>query len=874
MAELNLSLRRTESKSAVDQAREQFVQLVNHLHRGGKLAYLWARYEGGGGGSSSWWLVDEEPVPTTGHEPKNLHVYYSVHPLAEAPSTNKAGERVTQDKVRGRIENIAAINCLFADFDLKDFDSAAEFKRHLAGLTPKPSVVVQSGNGVHCYWLLDQPFLLTDEAARSKAQQLQYSWVAYTKSDPGAKDLARVLRVPGTTNWKPNCGKRSHFLRFDMNTLYTLEQLTGYLPELLTEKPTQLREFKQMTSEEIAAELPKVKIALSLLKSRRADDRDTWIEVGMTLAQLGDTGFELWDEWSKQSAKYDEDDVAAKWRSFSEPQDVAGRKPVTLGTLYHHAREDAANTDDDDMAVFDRLIDICANAGNSVGQQREAAAELFSRLEWYPEDVFDIVRRRAKIRRWPKAEFDRAYEQYQKNKGQSAQELSDEVISLQLAQAWLKMYPNTAWVDPEWYRFNQGIWEVHPENRIHREMAEYALSIGVAPQPMHIRNAVFFACAYTENQWGPDEWNPNPEILVVENGALDISVYPPKLLKWSPEYKNLIKMPVRYDPTAKTKYYQKVLVENLRVAGMPNEGKKVARFLMQFAGVALAEDARYEISPWLHGTAGGGKSTLLAGISAVFGDYAGNVHLGRLDNYAHGLASIVNRKLIYAFESDAKFLTNPGVLNAIISHEPVAINPKNRPEFNYTPRCSVVFAMNELPGAANPQSGIFRRVKVVNVPPRPTEQRDPRVRDIIEHDPDERSGILNLILAGLNEVRQNGGLMIPDSVLSETEAWHLDNDQLGLFIAKRCVVDPNVEEMAASLYAEFKRFLRRHGAKIWGQNLFGRRMTARGFGRRKSHGTHLYQGLRLKTEDELKLESDEEPDELSLGDDFSISLER
>lgn len=47
-----------------------------------------------------------------------------------------------------------------------------------------------------------------------------------------------------------------------------------------------------------------------------ADERDTWINVGMALATIGASGWELWNAWSQTSAKYDRQDQTRVWRSF------------------------------------------------------------------------------------------------------------------------------------------------------------------------------------------------------------------------------------------------------------------------------------------------------------------------------------------------------------------------------------------------------------------------------------------------------------------------------------------------------------------------------------------------------------------------------
>lgn len=66
-----------------------------------------------------------------------------------------------------------------------------------------------------------------------------------------------------------------------------------------------------------------------------ADDRDTWIKVGQALHATNayPANFGLWEEWSKNSDKYNAKDQHRVWRSFTP------EKGITLGTLFHIASE-------------------------------------------------------------------------------------------------------------------------------------------------------------------------------------------------------------------------------------------------------------------------------------------------------------------------------------------------------------------------------------------------------------------------------------------------------------------------------------------------------------------------------------------------------
>lgn len=55
----------------------------------------------------------------------------------------------------------------------------------------------------------------------------------------------------------------------------------------------------------------------SALASMRSDDRTLWIANGQRLKRLGEQGRALWMEWSQQSDKFDAQDAARAWDSFT-----------------------------------------------------------------------------------------------------------------------------------------------------------------------------------------------------------------------------------------------------------------------------------------------------------------------------------------------------------------------------------------------------------------------------------------------------------------------------------------------------------------------------------------------------------------------------
>lgn len=104
-------------------------------------------------------------------------------------------------------ENVASIRSLVLDIDSKDHGTVmgclqAFSTAWKASGMPGPSYLINSGGGLHVYWLLETPMSPIEH--RRRAALLANLFKQYgLKADYGCTvDCARVLRAPGTWNWK------------------------------------------------------------------------------------------------------------------------------------------------------------------------------------------------------------------------------------------------------------------------------------------------------------------------------------------------------------------------------------------------------------------------------------------------------------------------------------------------------------------------------------------------------------------------------------------------------------------------------------------------------------------------------------------------
>lgn len=80
--------------------------------------------------------------------------------------------------------------------------SAAETRLALLNLPVMPNIIVKSGGGVHGYWLLDEPVEITGEN-KTEFKRVLHGVANLCGGDTKARDLARIMRLPGTVNTKP-----------------------------------------------------------------------------------------------------------------------------------------------------------------------------------------------------------------------------------------------------------------------------------------------------------------------------------------------------------------------------------------------------------------------------------------------------------------------------------------------------------------------------------------------------------------------------------------------------------------------------------------------------------------------------------------------
>ncbi len=103
----------------------------------------------------------------------------------------------------GKKEDASECPAVWVDIDLVENGMDRDATQALiSGLFCPPSVLVNSGRGLHAYWLLNEGFDVSDRAGQERVETVLRQLAGISGGDPSVAEVARIMRLPGTTNSK------------------------------------------------------------------------------------------------------------------------------------------------------------------------------------------------------------------------------------------------------------------------------------------------------------------------------------------------------------------------------------------------------------------------------------------------------------------------------------------------------------------------------------------------------------------------------------------------------------------------------------------------------------------------------------------------
>jgi putative DNA primase/helicase len=772
-------------------------RLLDHLHRGGNWAHYWTpntgdfyidkRGERQEGKHSLWFPVDSRPPVPAGWAERN--VYFNVYPQTQIPDGRD------RRSVKARVAYVAAVNCFFGEFDAKDYGSKAAILEHVDTLSLYPSVVVDSGGGYHCYWLLAEPYAV-DDGNRDHVKRVQYAWVDLVGSDGGAKDLARVLRVPGTQNRKGIYAPDYHTVEIvesDFDRLYTLKDFERLTEDL--RKPVEPSRAPYTGVTTITDDLVLASECLERLAAHRREDYHEWIAVGMTLTALGDAGLQLWREWSAGSAKYRPGDCDRKWRTFSP-------NGVGIGTLVGLAYEDDPSFKDE------------------------------RRRQWKEEQTKQYD---AEIPTIADVDTVGALDHYLLT--QSADDEGNAQCVNRLHGARFLYCDAYGWMEnigTHWQfgglaekGVNLSITQTLIDRRIAAVKADKeAIIKATKPSATNKEN--------TKRQFKDIVWcdvstfDQDKHLLNCQNGVIDLRSG--RLVAHGPSDRFTYCVNADYDTDVNMAPWTSYL------ASVVKDYDLVGEWLQMACGYSITGYTNEEIMFYLFGPTRSGKGTFTNAFLHMLGQPLGQgcnfstfTAKREGDSQNFDLAPFKPSRFISASESGKYQSLNEAVVKQITGNDPIRASFKGKDQFAFFPQFKIWLSSNHPVRGDVDDDAFWGRVKVIEFPNSHLGREDKYLKEKMQT-PEYCSALLAWAVLGARMwYNEPNGLTTPETIAETTIKQRMDLDDVQRWLDECTKIIEGVNTSNADLTGSYREWCDANGVEPKHSRMFGRSMTAKGY---------------------------------------------
>ena len=338
-------------------------------------------------------------------------------------------------------------------------------------------------------------------------------------------------------------------------------------------------------------------------------------------------------------------------------------------------------------------------------------------------------------------------------------------------------------------------------------------------------------------------WDPDPYLLGVANGVVDLRTG--MIRSGHPDDRLTMQVPVQYNVKAECPRWQQFLHQVFQRDG------ELIGFVQRALGYSLTGSVREQVLFLCHGTGSNGKSVFLDMLRNVLGDYAMNIpftvlELQQRPSLTNDLASMAGRRLVTSSETNESTRLNEARIKALTGGDPITARFLYSESFTYEPVAKFWLAVNHLPRVRDDSYGFWRRVRVLPFNEQFT--GDDADKGLPFKLLEELPGILNWGVQGALNWRLVG-LAPPSAVMTATQAYRKDNDELDGFVADCCVVADGVRAEPGHLFSEYQRWSKEQGIlerHRLGSRSFGTRIRERFGDSVSSNGKRYFLGIGLK----------------------------
>lgn len=363
------------------------------------------------------------------------------------------------------------------------------------------------------------------------------------------------------------------------------------------------------------------------------------------------------------------------------------------------------------------------------------------------------------------------------------------------------------WCD-EWWHYDDGVWSpVKTISRISRDVLIANKHRSIKPTKALAQSIEWFASLDVEVP--ESDVDSYYQYLNLSNGLLNLETF-----ELEPHRRDTYltkQLDYEYNPDAECptwiEFISSVLVD-------PDDNEidpEMVALFQEAAGYTLTADTHHRVSFWLYGSSATGKSTAVNALSGVLNAYHATVNLNELGTNKYMLASIQGARMVSCGEMNAHIKLDDGAYKILVSDDEVYADVKYKDAITFKPRCKVWWAMNNLPYVSDRSGAVNNRILII--PFHRAFERYEWDFELSSKLHDERPGILNWMLHGLDRLRRQGRFTYSEQVELATEDMQQTNDVYALFLADDEWVNPQGRTKPLHLYKAFSAWAEERGIK-------------------------------------------------------------
>lgn len=297
---------------------------------------------------------------------------------------------------------------------------------------------------------------------------------------------------------------------------------------------------------------------------------------------------------------------------------------------------------------------------------------------------------------------------------------------------------------------------------------------------------------------------------------------------------------VDFEPDADCPKFKQVLSQSL-----PEEHVK---FLLRYLGYALLGTPVEQVFAILFGAGANGKSTLINAVSNLLGRYSANVEPASLlkqknERIRTDIARLQGVHLAVTSELATGEVLDAALVKRFTGEDKITARSLYSSEIEYIPKFALVMITNALPVIDGADAALARRL--ILLPFNNVVQESDRDSSLSRHLAEESAGILNLLLMGLQDYRENG-LAVPDAIKSEVARYARSSDMLASFLTEATDDDAAGGVAAAALYQRYTLWCGMNGLRSLSMPQFKREIIKKGYSHKRTNSSNTWEGLRLR----------------------------